>query len=312
MISGTSASAGSGSSGDAATAATQIDAIQQPSFEASKCLFCNRDNADFESNLSHMQSAHGLFIPHMRHLIVETRVLIEYIHLVIYGYNECICCGTQRSSPLAAQQHMLGKSHCRFDMEREGSEFADFWDFSDADNSNESSDDGTDDDDDGLDHGGSRVAKVSAGIVRLDEESLRLPSGRLISKNSSAQRTQRRAETRKQQAAIEGTARDAAQREASSSSTALVPSHSDALKELSKSERRAEAFSGHLARLSESDRRSLVHLPASQQRSILVTQQRQAEKAKRAERRYQSRVEGLGNKTLMAHFRPDGPARRNG
>ncbi|ETS75625.1 hypothetical protein PFICI_12569 [Pestalotiopsis fici W106-1] len=310
MISGTSANA-SGSSSDTPTGASQIDTIQPPLFEPSKCLFCNQGNTDFESNLSHMQSAHGLFIPHRRHLIVETQVLIEYIHLVIHGYHECICCGTQRSSPLATQQHMLGKSHCRFDMEREDSEFADFWDFSDGDSSDGDSDDQTDDNN-GPDHGRRRTIKGPAGIVQLDEDSLRLPSGKLISKNSSARHAPQRAETRKQQAAIEGTTHDAARRANPTPSTALVPSHGDALKSLNRSERRAEAFSGQLSRLSESDRRSLVHLPASQQRSILTTQQRQAEKAQRAERRYQSRVEGLGNKTLQAHFRPDGPARQNG
>ncbi|KAK6216116.1 hypothetical protein LQW54_003892 [Pestalotiopsis sp. IQ-011] len=301
-------------------ASTPMDDTKPSRFEPAKCLFCNQDRSDFESNLSHMQSAHGLFIPHRRHLIVDTEVLIEYIHLIIFGYNECICCGTQRSSPLAAQQHMLGKGHCRFDMDREDSEFADFWDFSDVDSRSEASDDGDDDDDDdddvngdeGSDKGKSGNIKGSGGIVRLDEESLRLPSGKLISKNSSGQRSHRRADERKQQAAIDGMASDATRVEGTSQSTALISALGDKSKSLTKSERRAEAFSGQLSRLSESDRQSLVHLPASEQRSILAAQQRQAEKARQAGRRYQSRVEGLGNKTLQAHFRPDCPARRNG
>lgn len=148
--------------------------------------------------------------------------------------------------------------------------------------------------------------------MRLDEESLRLPSGKLISKNSSGQRNQRRADDRKQQAAIDGMTSGATQIGGASQSTALIPALGDKSKSLTKSERRAEAFSGQSSRLSESDRQSLMHLPASEQRSILAAQQRQAEKARQAERRYQSRVEGLGNKTLQAHFRPDCPARRNG
>ncbi|KAI4595738.1 hypothetical protein KJ359_006729 [Pestalotiopsis sp. 9143b] len=290
-----------------------MDDAKPSPFEPARCLFCNQDRSDFESNLSHMQSAHGLFIPHRQHLIVEPEVLIEYIHLVIFGYNECICCGTQRSSPLAAQQHMLGKGHCRFDMDREDSEFADFWDFSDVDSRSEASDNEDDvNGDEGSHKWKSGNIKGSGGIVRLDEESLRLPSGKLISKNSSDQRTHRRADERKQQAAIDGMSSDATRIESASQSTALIPALGDQSKSLTKSERRAEAFSGQLSRLSESDRQSLVHLPASEQRSILAAQQRQAEKARQVERRYQSRVEGLGNKTLQAHFRPDCPARRNG
>jgi len=49
-----------------------------------------------------------------------------------------------------------------------------------------------------------------------------------------------------------------------------------------------------------------------QQRALLATQKKQVEKAKKAERRYQSRVEGMGNKSLMKHFVPDTPGRLNG
>lgn len=312
MIGATSASTSSSSGSNTTTASTHMNDTKSLPFEPARCLFCNQDRSDFESNLSHMRSAHGLFIPHRQHLIVDTEVLLEYIHLIIFGYNECICCGTQRSSPLAAQQHMLGKGHCRFDMDRQDSEFADFWDFSETDSSSENSDDDNVSGNRESNSGENGNIKGSGGIVRLDEASLRLPSGKLISKNSSGQRSQRRADDRKQQAAIVGKTSDATQIGGATQSTALIPALGDTSKSLTKSERRAEAFSGQLSRLSESDRQSLIHLPTSEQRSILAAQQRQAEKARQAERRYQSRVEGLGNKTLQAHFRPDCPARRNG
>jgi pre-60S factor REI1 len=280
--------------------------MNQPPFVSERCLFCNKDSGDFESNLLHMQTFHGLFIPDKQHLIVDLEVLIEYIHLVIYGYNECICCGTQRNSSLAVQQHMVGKGHCRFDIAQEDSEFADFWDFSDAD----SEGDASSGEDGPASESGKRVVLEAA--VQPDEGSLRLPSGKLISKNTGPQQYQRRTEARKQRAANEAGQQTTAQSSDPVPSTALVAAPSSGPKSITKSEKREQAFSTQLAKLSENDRRSLMHLPASQQRSIIATQQKQAEKGKRAERRYQSRVEGLGNKTLQAHYRPDCPARSNG
>ncbi|KAM0497901.1 hypothetical protein ACHAQF_005956 [Verticillium nonalfalfae] len=80
--------------------------------------------------MKHMQKVHGLFIPDKKRLIVDLETLFSYLHLIIVRHNECICCGTQRASTLAVQQHMLGKGHCKFDIASDDSEFADFYDFS--------------------------------------------------------------------------------------------------------------------------------------------------------------------------------------
>lgn len=283
------------------------DTINQKPFMPEQCLFCNRSNNDFITNLLHMQTTHGLFIPDKQRLIVELEVLIEYVHLVIYGYNECICCGTQRSSVMAVQQHMLGKGHCRFDIAEESSEFADFWNYSDASSGDEMSDE-EDSSAEGLDKDNSRE-----GVVQVDDSSLRLLSGKLISKNSPSQQHQQRSAVRKQRAAIETTQHHAtAQSSDRPTSTQIVAVSGDGPKGLTKSGKKEQAFTTQLSRLSQNDRASLMHLPASQQRSILTTQHKQAEKAKKAERRYQCRVEGLGNKTLQAHYRPAGPMRANG
>lgn len=73
-------------------------------FQPSRCLFCNQVSQDFGASTAHMQIAHGLFVPDQKKLIVDLETLFDYLHLVIFGYSECICCGTQRQSPHAAQQ----------------------------------------------------------------------------------------------------------------------------------------------------------------------------------------------------------------
>lgn len=73
-------------------------------FQPSRCLFCNQASQDFGASTAHMQTAHGLFVPDQKKLVVDLETLFDYLHLVIFGYSECICCGTQRQSPHAAQQ----------------------------------------------------------------------------------------------------------------------------------------------------------------------------------------------------------------
>lgn len=81
-----------------------VNPTEDPIFNQEQCLFCNKLLGSFESNVAHMQTAHGLFVPDRKRLIVELETLFSYLHLVIVGYNECICCGTQRNSTLAVQQ----------------------------------------------------------------------------------------------------------------------------------------------------------------------------------------------------------------
>ncbi|KAM0811609.1 putative C2H2 type zinc-finger-domain-containing protein [Seiridium cardinale] len=281
---GATSISGDGSGASDSPARLLSTSNNQPPFVAEQCLFCNKNSEDFESNTLHMQTSHGLFIPDKQHLIVDLEVLIEYMHLVIYGHHECICCGTQRNSTLAVQQHMVGKIHCRFDIATEDSEFADFWDFSDLDSEEAESSDGSS-------SGNERTRRKGIeGAVQPDEGSLRLTSGKLISKNSASQQHQRRTEARKQRAAIEAANQTASQADDSVSSTALVSASSNAPSSITRSERREQAFTTQLARLGDNDRRSLMHLPASEQRAILATQQKQADKMDRLERRYRSRI----------------------
>lgn len=109
-------------------------------------------STSFSANLDHMQYKHSLFIPEREHLAVDEEALVKYCHLVVFGYFECLYCGSQRNTAQAAQQHMAGKGHCRINLDSEGSEFRDFYDFdndgSDSDSGRELDEDGEDSDDD--------------------------------------------------------------------------------------------------------------------------------------------------------------------
>lgn len=100
--------------------------------ETTDCLFCPHTSHELSQNTVHMQRAHGLFIPtEMDYgrlaLAVEVSTLIQYMHLVISEYHECLFCGIQRANKHAIQQHMMGRGHCRIDLQRETSEWRDFY-----------------------------------------------------------------------------------------------------------------------------------------------------------------------------------------
>ncbi|KAK6842736.1 TRI15 [Apiospora arundinis] len=287
----------------------------RPNFIPECCLFCNKQLDDIDANQLHMQTTHGLFIPSKDKLLVDLDTLLDYLHLVIFGYNECISCGTQRNTPLAAQQRkitpsppfllmvahenspdMLGKNHCRFDIGREGSEFADFYDFSEP---------GSEIDEDDVGEGTTVPESYETKQATwTDESSMKLPSGKIISSRPDnisgpprPKRVQRSTDTSQQQEQ---------QQEHQPGPWLFRP------RALTRSEKRETAFTTQLANMRPGDRQALAHLPLPQQRSIISKSLKQLKKARQLERRYQIATERSGNKTLMGRFVPDGPIRPNG
>ncbi|CRG91358.1 hypothetical protein PISL3812_08406 [Talaromyces islandicus] len=239
-----------------------------------------------------MQKSHGLFIPHQQHLAVDLETLIRYLHLVIFGYRECIQCGTERATVQAVQQHMLGKGHCRFDILEEDSEFADFYDFGDSVESD-------------IDE--ETTANQNQSLP-ADEDSIRLPSGKTISKKPSAQAEQplftrpHRRTTSTFPSQIEYSVVEYDEEE---NKEATDTSDSRAL---SRREKREKAMITYqLANMTANDRSSLMHLPASQQRAMLAAQHRHADKIQKVERRRQTRIERKGNKNLYAYWNTETP-----
>ncbi|KAJ4309005.1 hypothetical protein N0V84_011758 [Fusarium piperis] len=281
--------------------------------DPSKCLFCNEASSDIDSNVDHMRRAHGFIIPEKNRLVVEIETLLAYFHLVIFGYFECLYCGSQRHTAEAAQQHMVGKGHCKFDLYDEDSEFRDFYDFS---SDHEGSDDEVGDDcEDGRDIEEEADGAKGAGpskFGQLDGATLRLPSGKLLSHRQSRET---RPYHRKPRPKSEATP----QVQPDKATTPLEPepapdSHLDSTaKTLTRAQRREASFATRqLVCLSTKDRQSLIHLPMSQQLTMLAVRNAQIAKARRAERAMQSRVETRGNKNLMKHFVNDVPGRLNG
>ncbi|KAL4727890.1 C2H2 zinc finger transcription factor [Fusarium chlamydosporum] len=271
------------------------------SFEPGQCLFCPIRSQSLADSTIHMQRSHGLYIPHQRHLTVDLETLLRYLHLIIFEYRECIHCGTKRSTVQGAQQHMLGKGHCKFDV-AEGSEFADFYDFSQRRldlSENSPSDDDSDSE---------YVQKnPDRKPLQVDQDSMRLPSGRLISKKSSAQvepspsQIHRRLRTTTPQ--LEYTPAESHDVLATGDQVSTADTQV-----LTRRERRQKATAAHqLANMSVGDRNALMHLSAAEQRSMIVTNHRFTEKVQKEESRRQRRIDRKGNKNLYAYWNTETP-----
>lgn len=276
-----------------------------------------------------MSRSHSLFIPAAIDngslaLAVDLETLVRYMHLVVHTYHECLFCHTQRQSARAVQQHMTGKGHCRVDLEDVGSEFRDFYE-SPGGGEDEDGAEGGSSSDDGETRGSSgdegeeaqaALAGGDAAPLRLREGGLLLFSGKLLSHRSAPAPRHHRplAETQKptRRAALAAAAASpepespTPQSEAGAGPSgdpapADTPA-ADTNRALTRQERRAESnsrstLSMAMARMSLSDRAALAHLPASEQRAVVLRQFKQQDRARHESRRFWSKVELRGNKT---------------
>ncbi|KAI6400761.1 hypothetical protein MCOR07_007546 [Pyricularia oryzae] len=303
MVGGGTTGSGSGASSPSLSSTTSpTDTLV---FNHEQCLFCNKLQGNFEANMAHMRLAHGLMIPATDRLAVDLETLFSYLHLVVSGYNECLCCGTQRNTTEAVQQHMMDKGHCRFDI-ADGSEYADFYDSS-TDSEAESDVEGADDEDTKTPH-----FKTENAAADPDEKWLRLPSGRVIHNRagpaaSSRPRRTRARSTDQTPAALQG-GRDDREAQAPRGSTGGA-SEGGGLA-LTKADRRVDVIDRRFADLRSGDRLALAHLGPAERRAVVAMRQRETERVGRVESRYRLRVEGLGNVFLMTHFRKDAADKR--
>lgn len=259
-----------------------------PEFISDQCLFCSDRLGSLDVNVSHMRDAHSFIIPYQELLIVDVETFIWYLHLVIFGYHECILCGSRRGALEAVQQHMLAKGHCRFSISDELAEFYD----------------------------SSKLESLSsrADLVRVDEASLRLPSGKLLTHRSHANQASKShlallsaSDQLPQQRQQKMLSAEAASGDETMASLPHMPSDA-----LVRRDRRTDTLAVQISRLSASDQRGLMHLSAPEQRAVLATQKKQLERARREEKHMWGKVQRLANKTMMMHFKPDTPGRSNG
>lgn len=202
---------------------------------------------------------------------------------------------------------MTGKGHCTFDPSQEDSEFSEFYDFCGSEDDAESDIEGGDDE---------RIreettTRSSGKPWQVDEDSIRLPSGKIISKRSSTlagpsisfAQIRRRARTSTPQ--IGSSTAEPGDQEVPTEEEPDSDVRDTRL--ISRREKRERAITYQLTNMSANDRNSLVHLPASQQRSLLVTQRRHGEKVQLEERRRQSKIDRKGNKNLYAYWATETP-----
>lgn len=261
-----------------------------------------------------MQKSHGLFLPHQKHQVVDLETIFGYLHLIIFGYRGCIHCGTERSTVQAVQQHMTAKGHCKFAASDQDSEFADFYNFSgQGDDDAEGDTEGDEDEESPKDTATS--SRTHRKPLLADEDSICLPSGKIISKKSSTpavpslnqlrRRTQRTLVSRLEHSLEEADGDEEGQKR--SIKEELDPDVRDT-RLLSKKEKREKAtVTYQMTNMRANDRESLMHLPVSEQRSILAAQNRHMEKVQKEERRGRSKVDRKGNKNLYAYWATETP-----
>ncbi|KAK3308329.1 C2H2 type zinc-finger-domain-containing protein [Chaetomium strumarium] len=245
------------------TDTSDLDSSDRDIFEflPEECLFCAQCSNDFVENLSHMHQAHSFMIPFEASLAVDPQTLIWFLHMVINSYRECICCGTHRRSVEAVRQHMLSKGHCRFNVTDEMRGFYD------------------------MDALGQHTAD---GCSHPDDHTLRLPTGKLLAHRSQVDPSPR---SRRREKTPAGPSALLASEEPNP--TTGEP------QALTKRDRKEQALTTQVAQLRAGDRMSLIHLPESQQRSLLAVHKKELDKAKRADRRTRSRLDHVGNKTAV-------------
>ena len=251
-----------------------------------------------------MQKSHGLYIPHPERLAVDLETLFKYLYFIIFGYRECIHCGTQRSTVQAVQQHMTGKGHCKFDISEETSEFAEFYDFSDSEENS-----GSDVDDKGekRKEGRANSSRRPKPVVP-DGDSLRLPSGKIISRKSSPQPESSSTKLRRRLRSAPSQLEYTVFPDEEDASTTQEGASSDPGTQISKRDKRERTMATYqLANMSSNDRAALMHLPTSEQRSILAAQHRNEIKVQKEEARRQRKIDRKGNKNLYAYWNTETP-----
>lgn len=246
-------------------------------FDVSQCLFCDRSSSDLEHNLEHMSKVHGLHIV-TTNLLVDVESLLAYFHLVISSYHECLYCGTQRNTRQAAQQHMTAKGHCKYDLTAMGAEFRDFYDLSSLEAEEES--------------------QRNFIATRIFDLELAATHNKSKESRSSKHSDRHNLDITLSSSEPESPSSRHSPAPQSDGDTSSDDNEniSNPLRQLSiREQKRAYTLNNQLSQLRAGDRRSLTHLPVSQQRTMLATHHKQMEKARRSEQTQRGNLESAGN-----------------
>lgn len=262
-----------------------------------------------------MRKRHGLLVPSSIDdgdlvLAVDLETIIRYMHLIIFGWHECLFCHSERQSPHAVQQHMMGKGHCRVDLQEADSEFRDFYESiqiheeaeeSESKNEDEAELSAISSEDEG------RTTQRTRRFA-IQDGKLSLASGRRLAHRSAptpkAQRHRPLAESSTNlsrqgiHSILEELKLDSASEQSPSDVASAAPPSSPSspgiqTQALTRTERRLlthnkSALTVALSKMSNRDRSALSHLSAAEKRATIVTQFKQQDRARVAERRYRS------------------------
>ena len=247
-------------------------------FDESQCLFCNQTNPDLDQNLVHMSKAHGLYVD-PTNLLVDVVSLLAYFHLIISECYECLYCGTQRNTRQAVQQHMMAKGHCKYDISDKDAELRDFYEFSSSDAKEE------------------LHQNLLAMRFSDDPQILSPARSRILRPSKRSDRHRPNITASPLDQALPTPIRTPHSHADAESSSNAAETPSNPLIELSTRALKQEyTLNNQLAQLRAGDRRSLLHLPASQQRALLATHHKQMEKARMTEQTQRGNLESAGNK----------------
>jgi len=251
-------------------------------FSKAQCLFCDQISLDSEQNLEHMSKSHGLYIA-TTNLSVDIETLLAYFHLVISTDHECLYCATQRNTRLAVQQHMIAKGHCKYDLTAKDSEFREFYDLS-------------------LLKAEEQLQRnlIATRFSDLREAATHSKSSRSrSSKHGNEQHVNltcspsKQASTSPSRSIKPQNDNDTSSDDTSSDDTERS---ADLLCELSiREQKRSYTLNNQLSQLRAEDRRSLMHLPVSQQITLLATHHKQLENVRRSEQTQREKLESAGN-----------------
>lgn len=99
------------------------------------CFYCGINNHEIESNLKHMFSRHGLYIPE-RSYLKDLEGLLTFINEVITIDHECLVCGFLGKNLESIRQHMSSKGHCTlpYETDLDKEVISEFYDFDTTDN----------------------------------------------------------------------------------------------------------------------------------------------------------------------------------
>ncbi|PMD22559.1 hypothetical protein NA56DRAFT_90700 [Hyaloscypha hepaticicola] len=231
------------------------------SFEA-RCLFCDLESTSMQANLTHMSEAHSFLIPSADRLM-DASSLLQYLHTLVSIFHECLFCHQERSTKSAVQGHMRDKGHCKLDLEDEENEL---WEFYDLSSDESEAEDGEEDEE-----GTERIVKI--------EDSLRLPSGKILGPRTQARSLLRHISKR---------------RRPPPSEQGLLTSTSDEAGPSVEPENVAART--QMVALRKGTEMSLLGVPELQQRALMVLEKKMEGLQVRARNEFQGGVERGGNK----------------